>query len=250
VKHLVTVSCTGFNAPGVDYRLIRRLGLPAEVARTHVGFMGCHALLNGMRVARAIVEAESSACVLLCAVEVCSLHFQYGWDISQIVVNALFADGAAAMVIVPEAVRLENRAFSILANGSTILPDCEDAMSWRIGDHGFMMTLSQRVPELIATHVGPWLRDWLARQDLAIDSVGSWAVHPGGPRILSAFGEAAGLDRSMLEPSYRVLVEHGNMSSPTIAFILERLRMLKAPRPCVAIAFGPGLAVEAALLGR
>ena len=78
--------------------------------------------------------------------------------------------------------------------------------------------------------------------------MGSWAVHPGGPRILAAFGEAAGLDRTMLEPSYQVLAEYGNMSSPTVLFILERLRRIEAARPCVALAFGPGLAVEAVLL--
>jgi predicted naringenin-chalcone synthase len=122
-------------------------------------------------------------------------------------------------------------------------------MSWRIGNHGFTMTLSPRVPELIGRHVRPWLVAWLALHGQTIDTVGSWAVHPGGPRILSSFGEATGLDRTALETSYRVLADFGNMSSPTVAFILERLRTAGAPRPCVALAFGPGLAVEAALLG-
>ena len=120
-------------------------------------------------------------------------------------------------------------------------------MSWRIGDHGFTMTLSSNVPELIGRHVRPWLEAWLARHGYSLDSVGSWAIHPGGPRILATFGEAAGLDRSLLDPSYRVLAEYGNMSSPTVAFILDRLRKTRAERPCVALAFGPGLAVEAAL---
>ncbi len=122
-------------------------------------------------------------------------------------------------------------------------------MTWRVGDHGFTMTLSPRVPELIGERVRPWLAGWLGRYGHTIESVGSWAVHPGGPRILSVFGEAAGLDPRHLSPSSRVLADHGNMSSPTIAFILERLRAAAAPGPCVAIGFGPGLAVEAALLG-
>src|SRR5262249_52586099 len=152
--------------------------------RTHVGFMGCHALLNGLRVARAFVEADPSACVLLCAVELCSLHYQYGWDAERMVANALFADGAAAMVVVPGGAGPDHPGYSVYADGSTLLPNCEDAMSWRIGDHGFLMTLSPRVPELIAEHVRPWLTAWLARHDLATQSVGSWAVHPGGPRIV------------------------------------------------------------------
>jgi predicted naringenin-chalcone synthase len=249
VTHVVTVSCSGFTAPGVDHALIRRLGLTADVARTHVGFMGCHGLLNGLRVARAFLEADPSACVLLCAVELCSLHYQYGWDPEQMVANALFADGAAAMVILPGTVRLGSAAYSILANGSTVLPDCEEVMSWQIGDHGFTMTLSPRVPELIGELIRPWLSGWLARHGHTTESIGSWAIHPGGPRILSVLGEAMGLDRSALSPSFRVLAEHGNMSSPTVAFILRNLREAGAGRPCVAIGFGPGLAVETSLLG-
>jgi predicted naringenin-chalcone synthase len=209
--------------------------------------MGCHGLLNGLRVARAFVEADASACVLLCAVELCSLHHQYDWDSDQIVANALFADGAAALVVLSGEAQTA-RAFRLQATGSTLIDDSEDAMSWRIGDHGFTMTLSPRVPELIGRHVRPWLADWLALHGLTLATVGSWAVHPGGPRILSSFGEAVGLDRSALDPSYRVLAEFGNMSSPTIAFILQRLRQAQAPRPCVALAFGPGLAAEVALL--
>src|SRR5437870_9020545 len=97
VTHVVTVSCSGFHAPGFDVALIKQLGLKAGVARTQIGFMGCHGLLNGLRVARAFITADPSACVLLGAVELCSLHHQYGWDPDQIVANALFADGAAAI---------------------------------------------------------------------------------------------------------------------------------------------------------
>ncbi len=138
--------------------------------------------------------------------------------------------------------------FQLVATGSTLIADCEDAMAWRIGDHGFTMALSSNVPELIGRHVRPWLESWLSRHGLDIPSVGSWAIHPGGPRILAIFGEAAGLDRTAIEPSYQVLAEYGNMSSPTVAFILNRLRTARAARPCVALAFGPGLTVEAALL--
>jgi predicted naringenin-chalcone synthase len=247
VTHLVTVSCSGFYAPSFDIALIKQLGLSADVARTHVGFMGCHGALNGLRVANAFLDADRSACVLLCAVELCSLHHQYGWDSDRIVANALFADGAGALVgVTGEAIPA--RAYRVVATGSTLIEDSEDAMSWRIGDHGYQMTLSPRVPELIGRHLKPWLERWLGQHGLSFDTVGSWAVHPGGPRILSAFGEATGLDRAAIADSYAVLAEYGNMSSPTILFILDRMRQGKAPRPMVALAFGPGLAVEAALL--
>jgi predicted naringenin-chalcone synthase len=247
VTHLVTVSCSGFCAPGFDIALFKQLGLPGDVARTHVGFMGCHGLLNGMRVAQAFLAADPRACVLLCAVEMCSLHHQYGWNSDQIVANALFADGAAALVAV-SGQSSSSKCYQLVASGSRLLDDCEDAMTWRIADHGFLMTLSPRVPELISRTIRPFLESWLATQGTSLAAVGSWAVHPGGPRILAAVGEATGLDRTMLEHSYQVLAEYGNMSSPTVLFILDRLRRAQAPRPCVALAFGPGLAVESALL--
>jgi predicted naringenin-chalcone synthase len=247
ITHLVTVSCSGFYAPGFDIALMKQLGLPMGVARTHVGFMGCQGLLNGLRVAHAFLAADPCASVLLCAVEMCSLHHQYGWDSDQIVANALFADGAAALVGVSHRAAA-NSVYRVTASGSTLLDDCEDAMSWRIADHGFQMTLSPRVPELISQTIRPYLDAWLAGQGMNIAAVGSWAVHPGGPRILAAFGEAAGISQAMLEPSHSVLAEYGNMSSPTVLFILERLRRSAAPRPCVALAFGPGLAVESTLL--
>jgi predicted naringenin-chalcone synthase len=248
VTHLVTVSCTGFYAPGVDATLIRELGLRRDVARTHVGFMGCHGSLNGLRVAHGYVGADPSAVPLVCAVELCSLHHQYGWDSDKIISNALFADGAAAVVGVGGAHAAGDEAYRLVASGSTFIDDSEDAMSWRVGDRGFQMTLSARVPDLIGEHLRPWLEGWLGKHGVKRSEVASWAVHPGGPRILAAVGETLGLEPSDVAVSHGVLSEFGNMSSPTILFILDRLRRLGTPRPCVALAFGPGLAVEAALL--
>ena len=247
ITHVITVSCSGFYAPGFDIGLIKGLGLPFDVARTHVGFMGCHAAINGLRVAHAYLAADPSASVLLCAVELCSLHHQYAWEAEKLIANALFADGAAAFVAVGDG-RQKGSGYEIVATGSTLVDDSEEAMSWKIGNHGFVMTLSPCIPKLIRSEVRPWLDGWLARHGSSIGAVRSWAVHPGGPRILSAFAEGTKLDRSALETSYSVLADYGNMSSPTVLFILDRLRRAGAPRPCVVIGFGPGLAVEAALL--
>jgi predicted naringenin-chalcone synthase len=247
VTHLVTVSCSGFHAPGFDVELVKHLPLGSRVSRTHVGFMGCHGLLNGLRVARAFLDQDSRACVLVVAVEMCSLHHQYGWDSDRIVANALFADGAAALVAVVDEPSAPAQLRHV-ASASQVIDDSEDAMTWRIGDHGFVMTLSPRVPELICKSIKPYLESWLAPFGLDINRVGSWAVHPGGPRILSAFGEATGFDRERLKISYEILSEFGNMSSPTVLFIIDRMRQIEAPRPIVALAFGPGLAVESALL--
>ena len=221
ITHVITVSCTGFAAPGVDIELIQGLGLRPTAERIHVGFMGCHGAINGLRVARAIAGSDERARILLCAVELCTLHYRFQWDPERCLGNALFADGAAAIVGGGQALSGD---WSVKATGSCLLPDSADAMTWRIGDHGFEMTLSRRVPELIGTHLRPWMVEWLGTHGLRLEDVASWAIHPGGPRILSAAEASLGLAPQATEVSRRVLAGHGNMSSPTVLFILDELR--------------------------
>ena len=248
VTHVVTVSCTGFLAPGLDAHVIETLHLPERTSRVHVGFMGCHGALNGLRVADSIVRADSAAVALVCAVELCSLHFAYGWDPDMLVPNALFSDGAGATVVCADRGEEQGSGWRLAATGTHRFPDSADTMTWRIADHGFRMTLSARVPDLIEGQVGAWLDRWLAESGLRIGDVGSWAIHPGGPRLLISVERAVQLDRAQTEASRTVLSRHGNMSSATILFILDRLWREAAPLPCVALAFGPGLVVEAALI--
>ncbi len=245
ITHVITVSCTGFFSPGLDREIIEALHLSRSVSRTNIGFMGCHAALNGLQVALAIANAQANATVLLCATELCSLHFQQGWDTGNILPNALFADGSAAFV---GSAAPEGAPWTCKATGSYLLPDTNEDMTWQIGNHGFRMTLSRRVPTLIAGNLKAWLQRWLAEYGLAIADIGSWAVHPGGPGILDSVRTSLDLPLSALDVSHAVLAEHGNMSSPTILFILNRLRAQHATLPCVMLAFGPGLAIEAALL--
>ncbi len=245
ITHLITVSCTGFFSPGLDRELIESLQLSRCVSRTNIGFMGCHAALNAMQVALAIANARQDATILLCATELCSLHFQRGWNTDNVLPNALFADGSAAVV----GTRADRPGtWTCQATGSYLLPDSNADMTWRIGDHGFRMTLSRRVPTLIAENLKPWLEQWLAGQNLKIADIGSWAVHPGGPGILDAVSAGLNLTAQALDVSRQVLADCGNMSSPTILFIIDRLKTQQAPLPCVMLAFGPGLAIEATLL--
>ncbi len=246
ITHLVTVSCTGFYAPGLDMDLIRLLGFSQSIHRTNVGFMGCHGALIGLRAAKALAESDPNARVLLCAVELCSLHFQYGWDPQQVVANSLFADGAAACVVVPGS-KAPNKAWRIAASGAGIFPKSENEMTWKIGNNGFVMTLSAQIPDLIATHLPLWCKTWLKEKELKISDVHSWAIHPGGPRILDAVTDCLHLTQEMTSVSKDILSSCGNMSSPTVLFILQRLIKENAPKPCVALGFGPGLSVESAL---
>lgn len=251
ITHLVTVTCTGFFAPGLDAALMDILGLPRVVHRTQVGFMGCHGTMNGLRVASSFAGSDPGARILVCSVELCSLHLAYGSDPNDLVANAIFGDGAAAVVGTGAAAPGPSGPgvdWTLAANGSYLLPDSADAMSWRIGDHGFRMTLSARVPDLIQAHLEGWLREWLALQGMTMEDVASWAIHPGGPRILTAVEGALGLNREASAVPRKVLAEYGNMSSATILFILQQMRREGASLPLVALAFGPGLVVEALLV--
>lgn len=246
VTHLVTVSCTGFESPGVDLRLIESLGLAPTTERVHVGFMGCHGAINGLRVARGLAAADPAACILLDATELCSLHYAFGWDPERITGNALFADGSGAVVL-RETPSPGEAAWRLAATGSTLLADSSHLMSWRVRDHGFEMALSAELPGLVERELAAWLRPWLASHGLAVEDVASWAVHPGGPKIVSAVENTLGLPPAETAVSREVLAEHGNMSSATVLFLLDRLRRRGARPPCVMLGFGPGIFAEVAL---
>jgi predicted naringenin-chalcone synthase len=246
ITHLITASCTGFFAPGLDAALIGSVGLSPAVRRMHIGFMGCHAAFNALSAARDIVRADSAALVLVCCVELCSLHFAYGWDPGRLVANALFADGAAATVVGSDPTG-EEETLSLRDSASFLLPGCPEAMTWNIGDHGFSMTLSPGVPKLIREHLGDWCRSWLARHELTPEQIGGWAIHPGGPKILEAVAASMALPDEVLAHSRAILSHHGNMSSATVLFILNRMTELAIRRPIVAIGLGPGLMAEGML---
>jgi len=231
--------------------------LNREIERTHVGFMGCHGAMNGLRVARSIVEANAQAVVLLCTTELCSLHFQYGWSTDTIVANSLFSDGAAAMVITADWAAPSSDGtisggaaygWEVAGSGSYIVPNTTDAMMWKVGDHGFDMRLNTQVPEIVEEWLPQWLPGWLHKFDLTISDINSWAVHPGGPRILACVESCLGLKEGALDISREILSECGNMSSPTVLFILERMRAMECIGPTLMLGFGPGLTIEAALL--
>lgn len=247
IDHLVTVTCTGFVAPGVDCFLMDELGLRRDLSRTQVGFMGCHGAFNGLRVGRALSLSDPGSTVLLCSVELCSIHFDYGWEVDRVLGNSLFSDGSGAAVVRRSAEN-DDRNWKLVAQGSFVVPDSKNAITWKVGDCGFEMTLSRRVPSMILRNLKPWLSKWLSGNGLRIEDVATWAVHPGGPSILASVEKALELPESALDVSRGVLDDYGNMSSATIFFVLDRLKESGANRPCVALGFGPGLTVEAMLL--
>ena len=260
ITHLVIVTCTGFASPGVDVKMIKTLGLPATTQRINVGFMGCHGAVNGIRAAMNITKADANAKVLVCCVELCSLHCRFQWteeDHDKIVGNALFGDGSASLIIGGER-RQQKTDWEIIDTGSTLIEDSEAELCWNIGDHGFEMILSSEIGGRIEGALSQWLTQWLEQRSLSLDDIDCWAVHPGGPKIIRSVQQSLNLNEEQLSVSLDVLSRFGNMSSPTVLFILESFKkaMDEASTPAtdkkhaLIIAFGPGMVSEVALLSR
>lgn len=243
VTHLVLASCTGFTAPGLDQVIARSLGLASSVERVVVGFMGCYAGVTALRTAGHIVRSDPAARVLVVAVELCTLHLQPTDRLDSLLAMAQFADGAAAALVTGEGPGL------MLGEGlSLTLEDSHALITWTIGDTGFAMELSGEVPGRLAEALA---EDRIAERvtgGLPPDSIEAWAVHPGGRSILDAVERGLGLPADKLAAARSVLHEFGNMSSATVIFVLQRLMQAK-PASGVALAFGPGLAMEGLRFG-
>ena len=248
IGHLVSCSCTGFSSPGVDLTLIERFGLSHDISRTHVGFMGCHGLLNALQVSRAIGNLENKT-ILCVAVELCSLHYQYSETTDQMIANSLFSDGAAALLLKASSSPAPH-TWELVAQRSHIIPDTRNEITWKIRDHGFVMHLSREVPTQIKLNLKQFVTRTLEACNCRLAEVNGWAIHPGGPRILDAAAESLNLTDRDLASSREILKRHGNMSSPTIAFILERVFSQVEKGIVVAIAFGPGMTCEIAIFRR
>ena len=251
ITHVVTVSCTGFFSPGPDYHIVRELGLPGNTQRYHLGFMGCYAALPALRMAASFCRADPGARVLVVCVELCSLHIQLKADPDSILAGALFADGGAAAVVSAANPAPGQAAFEIHDFESALVPGTEGDMAWRIGDLGFDMVLSTYVPQIIDRNIARVIASLFRSRRLGLEDVGVWAIHPGGKAIVDKLEKSLGLDPEQVQPSLEVLRKYGNMSSPTILFVLDEI--LRAPsargrETVCAIAFGPGLTVETALL--
>lgn len=250
---LAVVSCTGYSTPGVDIRLADVLKMSDDTQRLLVGHMGCYAALPGLGAVSDYVVARRRPALLLC-VEVASLHVQPpGGGMEQVVAHALFSDGAAAVVVVPDDGRSPPAGWRVVDVAARTDAATADHMTWDITDLGFKMGLSRRVPDVLARHVGPMVDDLLSAHGLARADVDHWAVHPGGPRILDVVARRLDLGPGDLDASRAVLAAHGNCSSATVLLVLDEIARSRRPRPgghTVALAFGPGLTLYAALLRR
>lgn len=238
ITHIIVTSCTGFYAPGLDFQIAEHYGLSPSVERTFIGFMGCHAAINALKMARHIVRSEPVSKILILNLELCTLHLQQIASLEEILSFLLFADGCAASIVsaAPQGLELQNFQ-------TEFLPDSKNLIMWKIGDAGFNMHLSGRVPAAISAHIAECLECAFAAPPAEIQN---WAIHPGGRSILDAVRDGAGLPEEKLAASRKVLKNYGNMSSPTIMFVLKEIMSDPSKSGTgLALAFGPGLNVEA-----
>lgn len=251
ITHVITVSCTGFTNPGPDLHLTHAFGLNPGVQRYHLGFMGCYAAFPALRMADQFCRANPDAVVLVLCVELCSLHLQIKPSADALLANALFADGAAAALVSARPLPENQSGWALDGFSTRLLPEGARDMAWTIGDRGFDMILSSYVPRLLGLKARPLITSMLAEHDRALEDIRAWAIHPGGRAILDGIEENLELPRHALEVARDTLRDFGNMSSVTVLFVLRRmLESGRAPAgaPTLALAFGPGLTVDMALL--
>lgn len=269
VTHVITISCTGFFAPGPDYYVVRELGLSGSVQRYHIGFMGCYAAFQGLKMADAFCRSDPEAVVLVLCVELCTLHLQFSDDTDSMIAASVFSDGGSGALVSAKNPALtdnsENTSLSagagkpsgyparIISFRCDLTPRGEEDMAWTLGNEGFLMRLSTYVPEIIRENIESSLERILYHAGMNLTDITSWAIHPGGRAILDNIQKALGLTDAQMAASRTVLREYGNMSSATILFVLKELLENSESHDkdyIFAMAFGPGLTIESAVLQR
>lgn len=238
ITHLIVASCTGFFAPGVDQLIIRELGLRMDVQRTFVGFMGCSAAIPALRIAQATVLADSHARVLVVNLELCTLHLQETNDLETALSFLLFGDGCAACLVSADEIGIALNEFRC-----SLIPNSAGLITWRVGNEGFDMYLSGKVPSFITRALREDSGALFQNNDS--NAIELWAVHGGGKTILDAVEAGLNLPSSALSHSRSILNDYGNMSSATVMFVLKKIMEdSNLHQKGMAMAFGPGLAVE------
>jgi predicted naringenin-chalcone synthase len=250
ITHLIVVSCTGLYAPGLDIELVKALGLTTTVNRTCINFMGCYAAFNGMKLADVFCEREKNAKVLLVCTELCSIHFQKENTEDNFLASALFADGSAALLV--EAQSRKGINLRPLSFHCELAPEGAQDMAWSVGDWGFEMKLSTYVPDVIRRGITQLAKSLLKKIDTDLSEVDYYAIHPGGKKILAVIEKELNLKKEQNRFAYEVLRHFGNMSSPTVLFVLNEiaktLTVEDQHKNILSFAFGPGLTLESMLI--
>jgi predicted naringenin-chalcone synthase len=243
ITHLITVSCTGMSAPGLDLQVMELMDFQKNIFRTSINFMGCYAAIHALRLADVICKSDDKAQVVIVCTELCTLHFQREATMDNIASSLLFGDGAAAALITADT--NETKGLTIDHFYSEVITKGKRDMAWELSSSGFLMTLSGYIPDLIEEDFKDLIDRAALMQNIDIESVTDWCIHPGGKRILEAIEKSLSLNKDELADSYEILKDFGNLSSATILFVLKQIMEKKKSIPkLMAAAFGPGLTIE------
>lgn len=250
ITHLITVSCTGMSAPGLDLQIVDLLDLPSTTFRTSVNFMGCYAAIHALKIADAFCKNDPAAKVVIVCTELCTLHFQKEATTDNITSSMLFADGSAAALLTHSG-HADMPGLEIENFYSEIIPRGKRDMAWELSSSGFQMTLSGYIPDLIEEDFEQLVARALLSSNVSKSDITDWCIHPGGKRVLEAVCKSMGIEGAQLSYSYDILKHYGNMSSPTILFVLKELMKAisqRTGRKIFGAAFGPGLTMETFVL--
>lgn len=242
ITHLITVSCTGMSAPGLDLQLADLLDINKQVFTTSVNFMGCYAAIHALKIADAFCNIEQDAKVVIVCTELSTLHFQREPTMDNIAASLLFGDGSAAVLVTSD--NFQSQGLHLESFYRQVIPKGRRDMSWELSSSGFLMTLSGYIPDLIEEDFGAVVEKALQRTGWDFNDVSHWNIHPGGKRILEAIQKSVGLQQNQLQHSYQVLNDYGNMSSATLLFVLKEIMKRESPKKIFSAGFGPGLTIE------
>jgi predicted naringenin-chalcone synthase len=245
VSGLVVNTCTGYICPGISTYLIERMGLRRTTPVYDLVGSGCGGAIPNIQVAGALLSGLADGVVISISVEICSATFQIGNDLSLLLSNALFGDGAAAVVLWKRPSGLE-----LVASSSYYAPEHRESIRYVHKNGQLHNHLSTKLPGLVKDAAAEVVEALLAPRKLRARDIAHWAIHPGGEKILNAVGDKLGLEESQLRASRKILEHYGNMSSPTALYVLEEImgNGLNAGELCLMVAFGAGLSAHALLL--
>ncbi|MBL8016378.1 MAG: type III polyketide synthase [Ignavibacteria bacterium] len=251
ISNIIYVTSTGIMTPTLDALLFNELGFSKHVKRTPLWGLGCAGGAAGLSRAMEYTRAFPGENALLVALELCSLTFQRNdMTKSNIVAASLFSDGAACAVICgSDSPLMPKGRAEIIDSFSTIYSDSLDVMGWEIVESGFRVIFSRDIPVIVKELVKPNIEEFLFKHSLSIDDIAYYVTHPGGLKVINSYEESLGLERGKLDLSRKVLREHGNMSSPSVLYVLDEF-LKTSPVPGkfgLLSALGPGFSSELVL---
>jgi alkylresorcinol/alkylpyrone synthase len=245
IDTVVTVCSTGIATPTLEARVAGKMGFRSDVSRVPVFGLGCAGGVSGLSIAARLAQSRPGTNVVLVALELCTLAVRHDeLTKANIVAASLFGDGAAAIVLRAG----DGGATQIEASGEKLWPDTLDIMGWSVDPEGFGVIFQRTIPDFVRDHMGPAVAEIVARMKLPLGDIDRFICHPGGAKVIAALERALSLDQGALDHERDIIADYGNMSAPTVLFVLERMRAQGLPPRSLLTALGPGFTASCVAL--